>query len=78
MNNIKLFAIVPAEDNHDPTQITIVLARDDHDPTCSVSCFGDYVASPPLQLVLAGTSQKQAGVCMYACGWLTKEFLYVK
>ena len=49
MSNIKLFAIVlhVAEDNHDSTQIAILLARDDNDLTCSVSCFGGYVTSPP-------------------------------
>ena len=52
MNNIKLFAIVPAEDKHDPTLIAIVVAKDDNDLTCLVSCFGAYVMSPPLQLVL--------------------------
>ena len=54
MSNIKLSANAPAEDNHDTTQIAIVLTKDDHNRTYSVSCFGGYVMSPPLQLVLAG------------------------
>ena len=40
MNNTELFASVFTEDNHNLT--------------CSVSCFGGYVTSPPLQLVCAG------------------------